>query len=42
MMYKMVVSTVIAALVSGYVAMLYALVHVVVLINQSYLLSLAM
>jgi hypothetical protein len=41
MMYKMIVSTIVAGCLGGYVAMLYALVHVVVLINHSYLLSLA-
>ena len=42
MMHKMFVSAVIAGLLGGYVAMLYALVHIVVRINHSYLLSLAM
>jgi hypothetical protein len=42
MMHKMIVSAIIAALLGGYVAMLYAFVRVVVLINDSYLLSLAM
>jgi hypothetical protein len=42
MMHKMIVPAIIAALVCGYVAMLYAFVRVVVFINQSYLLSLAM
>jgi hypothetical protein len=42
MMQKMIVSAIIAALLGGYVAMLYAFVRVVVLINHSYLLSLAM
>jgi hypothetical protein len=42
MMHKMIVSAIMAALVGGYVAMLYAFVRVVVLINDSYLLSLAM
>jgi hypothetical protein len=42
MMHKMIVSAIMAALVGGYLAMLYAFVRVVVLINDSYLLSLAM
>jgi hypothetical protein len=42
MMHKMFVSAVIAGLLGGYVAMLYGLVQIVVLINHSYLLSLAM
>jgi len=41
MIYRMIFATVVAALLGGYVAMLYAMVHLVVLINQSYLLSLA-
>jgi len=42
MMHKMIVSAIIAAFLGGYVAMLYAFVRVIVLINDSYLLSLAM
>jgi hypothetical protein len=42
MMYKMTVSAIIVALLGGYIAMLYAFVRVVVLINDSYVLSLAM
>jgi hypothetical protein len=42
MRHKMIVSAIIAALLGGYVAMLYAFVCAVVLINDSYLLSLAM
>ena len=42
MMHKMIVSVIIAGLLGGYVAMLYALVHIVVLIDHSYLMSLAM
>lgn len=42
MMYKMIVSAIIVALLGGYVAMLFAFVRVVVLINDSYVLSLAM
>ena len=41
MMHKVVVSAIIAALLGGYVAMLYAFIRVVVLINHSYLLGLA-
>jgi Putative Ig domain/PQQ-like domain len=37
MMHKMIVSAIVAALIGGYVAMLYAFVRVVVLINHSYL-----
>ena len=42
MIYKAIVSAIIVALLGGYVAMLYAFVRVVVLINDSYALSLAM
>jgi len=42
MMRKMFVSAIVAGLLGGYIAMLYALIHIVVLINRSYLLSLAM
>jgi hypothetical protein len=42
MMYKIVVTATIAGLLGGYAAMLYALVYVAVLIDRSYLLSLAM
>jgi hypothetical protein len=42
MMRKVIVSAIITALLGGYVAMLYAFVRAVVLINHSYLLSLAM
>ena len=42
MMHKMIVSAIIAGLLSGYFAMLYAFVRIVVLIDHSYLLSLAM
>jgi len=41
-MHKMIVSAIIAGLLSGYIAMLYALVRIVVLIDHSYLISLAM
>jgi len=39
---KMICAAVIATLLGGYAAMLYAFVHIVVLINHSYLMSLAM
>jgi hypothetical protein len=42
MMYKIVVTATIAGLLGGYAAMLYAFVYSVVLIDRSYLLSLAM
>ena len=42
MMNRMMVSAIIAGLLAGYATLLYALVHVLVLMNQSYLLSLAM
>jgi hypothetical protein len=42
MMYKMIVAATIAGLLGGYAAMLYAFVYSVVLIDRSYLLSLAM
>jgi hypothetical protein len=40
-MHKMRVSAVIAGLLGGYVAILYALVRIIVVIDHSYLLSLA-
>jgi len=42
MMHKMFVYAIVASLLGGYVAMIYALIHIVVLINRAYLLSLAM
>ena len=42
MTYKVILSAIVVALLGGYFAMLYAFVRVVVLINDSYLLSLAM
>ena len=42
MMYKMIVAATIAGLLGGYAAMLYAFVYGVVLIDRSYMLSLAM
>jgi hypothetical protein len=42
MIHKMIVTGTIAGLLSGYAAILYALVHLAVLLNRSYLLSLAM
>lgn len=41
MLHRIIVSATIAALLGGYAAMLYAFVHIVVLINHSYLLGLA-
>jgi len=41
MMRKLLFSTTIAGLFCAYAAMLYALIHIVVSINDSYLLSLA-
>ena len=42
MMNKIIVTATIAGLLGGYAAMLYAFVYSVVLIDRSYLLSLAM
>jgi hypothetical protein len=42
MIHKIIVSTIIGGALGGYIALLYALVHIVVLINHSYLMSLAM
>ena len=42
MMHKIIVTATIAGLLGGYAAMLYAFVYSVVLIDRSYLLSLAM
>ena len=42
MMQKMIVAVTIAGLLSGYAATLYAFIHIAVLIDRSYLLSLAM
>jgi hypothetical protein len=42
MTYKMLVSMTIAGLVCGYVAMLYAMMRIVVLIDHSYFQGLAM
>ena len=42
MTHKLFVSVIIAGLICGYAAMLYALIHIVVLLDHSYLLSLAM
>jgi hypothetical protein len=41
-MHKLIVSMTIAGLVCGYMAMLYAVMRIVVLIDHSYLLGLAM
>jgi hypothetical protein len=42
MMHKMIVTATIAGLLGGYAAMLYAVIYITVLIDRSYLLSLAM
>jgi hypothetical protein len=42
MLHKIIVSTIVTGFLFGYVAFIYAFVHVLVLINQSYLLTLAM
>ena len=42
MIHKMIVSAIVAGLLSGYVALLYSLVHIVVLIDRSYMMSLTM
>jgi hypothetical protein len=42
MIHKMIVSAIIAGLLCGYIAMLYAFVHIVVVIDRSYLMSFAM
>ena len=41
MMHKMMVSAIVGGLLVGYATLLYALVHIIVVINHSYLLSLA-
>jgi hypothetical protein len=42
MLDKMMLSAMIVGLIGGYAAMLYAFVHLIAAINDSYLLSLAM
>jgi hypothetical protein len=42
MIHKMIVSAIIAGLLGGYIAMLYAFFHIVTLIDHSHLLSSAM
>jgi hypothetical protein len=42
MMHKLIVSATVAGLLGGYAAMLYALVYIAVLIDHSYMMSLAM
>ena len=42
MMHKLLASVTVAGVICGYTAILYALIHILVLFNQSYLLSLAM
>jgi len=41
MMHKMMVSVIVGGLLVGYATLLYALVHIIVVMNHSYLLSLA-
>jgi len=41
MMHKMMVSAIVGGLLVGYATLLYALVHIIVVMNHSYLLSLA-
>ena len=41
-MHEMIVTATIAGLLGGYAAMLYAVIYIAVLIDRSYLLSLAM
>ncbi len=41
MMHKMMVSAIVAGVLVGYATLLYALVHIIVVMNHSYLLSLA-
>ena len=41
MMHKMMVSAIVGGLLVGYATLLYALVHIIVIMNHSYLLSLA-
>jgi hypothetical protein len=42
MMHKMIVSAIVAGLLGGYIAMLYAFIHIVALIDHSYIMSAAM
>jgi hypothetical protein len=42
MMHKLFASLTVTGVVCGYAAMLYALIHILVLLNRSYLLSLTM
>jgi hypothetical protein len=42
MLHRVIVSMTVVGLVCGYVAMLYALMHVIVLIDHSYFQSIAM
>ena len=39
---KIIFSAIIAVVLGGYAAMLYAFVHIVVLVNHSYLMNLAL
>ena len=42
MIHKMIVSTIVAGLLGGYIAMLYAFFHVIALIDHAHLMSSAM
>jgi hypothetical protein len=42
MIHKMIVSAIIAGLLGGYIAMLYAFIRIVALIDHSFLMSAAM
>jgi hypothetical protein len=42
MIHKIIVSAIVAGLLGGYIAMLYAFIHILALIDHSYLMSSAM
>jgi hypothetical protein len=42
MIHKMIVSAIVAGLLGGYIAMLYAFIHIVAVIDHSHLMSAAM
>jgi hypothetical protein len=42
MIHKMIVPAIVAGLLGGYIAMLYAFIHIVALIDHSYIMSAAM
>jgi hypothetical protein len=42
MVHKMIVSAIVAGLLGGYIAMLYAFIHIVARIDHSFLMSSAM